>query len=234
MVLAFCAENPFLPVLSLHRFLDHSKSLYYLSGPTTIALLLLACIVPPVFVLLNFWKFSGFLSSTGSNFIICGDINVHLDVEYGDRSRFNDILQCCSLSQCVSGPTHILGHTLDILISPCYSDFVCNVNVGDFISDHAAIRCQLDFSHPTTFIEKMVSYCRYHRIDIDQFRNDLSNIPFVLSPGGIVAELYYQYMVGVTQVLDKHAPVISRMTKRQSDEWLSDSYCMARSLRRQF
>ena len=73
---------------------------------------------------------------------------------------------------------------------------------------------------------KMVSYRRYHRIDIDQFRSDLSSIPFVLSPVGNAAELYDQYVVGVTQVLDKHAPVISRMEKRQSDEWLSDSYCM--------
>ena len=46
-------------------------------------------------------------------------INVHLDFECGDRSRFNDILQCCSLIQGISGPTNILGHTLDILISPC-------------------------------------------------------------------------------------------------------------------
>ena len=189
----------------------------------------------PVLVLLNFWKiFWLFLASIGSNFIICSDLNVHLDVECGNRSRFNDILQCCSLTPCVSGPTHILGHTLDVLISPCDSDFVCNVNVGDFISDHAAIRCQLDFLHPTTCIEKMVSYRRYHTIDIDQFCNDLSNIPFVLSPGGTVAELYDQYMVGVTQVLDMHSPIISCMTKQQSDEWLSDSYHMARSLRRQF
>ena len=93
------------------------------------------------------------------------------------RSRFNDILQCCGLVQSVSGPTHLLGHTLDVLISPCDSDFVHNVSVGDFISDHAAIRCQLDFSHPSTSIDKWVSYRRYHRIDIDQFRNDLNNIP---------------------------------------------------------
>ena len=136
--------------------------------------------------------------------------------------------------QGVSGPTYILGHTLDVLISPCDSNFVCNVSVGDFISDHAAIRCQLDFSHLTTCIKNMVSYRRYHMIDIDQFRNDLSNIPFVLSPQGTAAELYDQYMVDVTQVLDKHAPVISRMSKRLSDEWLSDSYRMARSLRWQF
>ena len=87
---------------------------------------------------------------------------------------------------------------------------------------------------PTTCIEKMVSYRRYHRIDIDQFHNDLSNISFVLSPGGTAAELYDQYMVGVTQVLDQHAPIISHMTKRQSDKWLSDTFHMARSLRRQF
>ena len=181
----------------------------------------------------DFMALSGFLSSISSKFIICGDINVHLDVECGDRSRFNDILQCCSLIQGVSGPTHILGHTLDILISPCDSDFVCNVSVGDFIFDHATIRCQLDFPHPTTCIGKMVSYHRYHKIDIYQFRNDLSNIPFVLSPDGTVAELYDQYMVGLTQILDKHAAIISRMTKWQSDEWLSESYRTARFLRRQ-
>ena len=107
-------------------------------------------------------------------------------------------------------------------------------SVGDFSFDHAAIRWQLDFSHPSTSIDKCVSYRRYHRIDIDQFRNDLNNIPFVRSPEGTAAELYDQYITGVTQVLDKHAPIISRKAKQQSDEWLSDSYRMARSLRWQF
>ena len=164
-------------------------------------------------ILEDFLALSGFLSSIGSNFIICGDINVHLDVECGEKSRFNDILQCCSWVQGVSGPIHILGHTLDILISPCDSDFVWNVSVGDFISDHAAITCQLDFFHPSTSIHKLVSYRRYHKIDINQFHNDLNNIPFVLSPEEAVAELYDQYVDGLTYVLNKHAPVISLWQK---------------------
>ena len=49
-----------------------------------------------------------------------------------------------------------------------------------------------------------------------------------------MAELYDQYLVGVTQLLDKHAPIISHMTKQQSHEWLSDSYRMAHFLRWQF
>ena len=56
-------------------------------------------------------------------------------------------------------------------------------------------------------------------------------MPFVLSPVGTAGELYDQYMVGVTQVLDKHAPTISHITKWQSDGWLSDSYGMACSPR---
>ena len=100
------------------------------------------------------WLFLAFCHQLVTNFIICGDINVHLDVECGDRSMFNDILWCCSLVQKVGGLTHILGHTLDVLISPCDSDFVRSVSVGDFISGHAAIRYQLDFSHPSTSIGK--------------------------------------------------------------------------------
>ena len=182
----------------------------------------------------DFLALSGFLSSIGSNFIICADISIHLNVECGNRSRFNDILQCSSLVQGVSGPTHILDHTLEGLISPCDSNFVQNVSVEDFISDHAAIRCPLDFSQPSTSIKKLVSYHPYHKVNIDQFFIDLNNIPFVMFPEGTAAELYDQHVDGQTHVLDKHALIISQMAKQQSELWLFDSYHMARSLRQQF
>ena len=87
---------------------------------------------------------------------------------------------------------------------------------------------------PTRFLSPINQYRQMGLLssvpqDIDQFRNDLNNIAFVRSPEGTAAELYDQYITGVTQVLDKHAPA-----KQQSDEWLSDSYRMARSLRQQF
>ena len=70
----------------------------------------------------------------------------HLDVEFGDWSRFHDILQCYNVFQGVIGPNDILGHTLGILISPCDFNFVQNVSDVDFISGHAVFRCKLDFS----------------------------------------------------------------------------------------
>ena len=45
-----------------------------------------------------------------------------------------------------TGPTLILGHTLDVLIPPCDSDFVGDVTMDAVISDHAVITCQLDIS----------------------------------------------------------------------------------------
>ena len=100
---------------------------------------------------------SGFQSSFDFNLINCGDINVHVDVECFDKSRFNDILQCCNMVQGCTGHTHILGQTKDVLIFPCDSDFAQNIRVGDFISDQTVIRYQLDFSHPETSIERLAS-----------------------------------------------------------------------------
>ena len=102
--------------------------------------------------------------------------------------------------QGVTVPTHILRHTWDALIAPCDSDFVQNVRVGDFIFDHAIIRCQWDFSWPATSTERLVSYCQYHKIDTDHFCNELNNIPFVLSPGETVSELHDQYVNVLTHI----------------------------------
>ena len=126
-----------------------------------------------------------------------------------------------------------------IVSSPVFKSF--EIIILSFRSEYNSFVAACVYRPPgsctTQFLEdfgKMVSYRRYHRIDINQFRKDLRNIPFVLSPAGTATELYDQYRADVTQVLDKYTPIISRMAKRQSDEWLSESYRMARSLRRQF
>ena len=38
----------------------------------------------------------------------------------------------------------------------------------------------------------------------------------------------------VGHVLDRHAPLVSRMIKKDSADWMSDEYRRAKSLRRQF
>ena len=59
---------------------------------------------------------SDFLSLIDSNFIICGDINVHADVECCDRSILITFFNVATWLKVVTGPTHVLGHTLETLI----------------------------------------------------------------------------------------------------------------------
>ena len=68
---------------------------------------------------------------------------------------------------------------------------------------------------------------------MSDFRSDLKNTSFVKSPTDSVEDLYDQYINDLADVLDKHAPLISRLIKKDSTDWVSDSYRHAKSLRRQ-
>ena len=57
---------------------------------------------------------------------------------------------------------------------------------------------------------------------------------FVTSPTYAVVDLYEQYAHDLGNVLDRHAPLISRLTQKYSADWLSDNYHCAKSLRCQF
>ena len=101
-----------------------------------------------------FEEFSEFISehvTTTAEIIIVGDLNLHLDINTNPHIRqFTNLLACSGLKQHVNEPTHILGHTLDILITRDTSNVVCNVEVvdiglsdndGNVIRDHYAITC---------------------------------------------------------------------------------------------
>ena len=49
-----------------------------------------------------------------------------------------------------------------------------------------------------------------------------------------VSELYSQNVYHLGALLDKHAPLASRIPKKHTTEWLSESYQHAKSLRCQF
>ena len=69
---------------------------------------------------------------------------------------------------------------------------------------------------------------------MSDFRSDLKSTSFVKSPADAVVNLYEQYVHDLGNALDRHAPLISRLTKKDSEDWMSDEYRHAKSLRRQF
>ena len=59
-------------------------------------------------------------------------------------------------------------------------------------------------------------------------------MPFVKCPANSVSLLYDQYVHDLSRILDRHAPLVSSLKTKQRADWLSESYRLAKSLRRQF
>ena len=157
-----------------------------------------------------------------------------MDTDCIDQRKFLNLLDTSNLAQNVNKATHLHGHTLDLILSPSDSSFVSNVTVGEMVSDHALVKCHLDFAFPAVPKVDSISYRRYHKINMKSFCEDLANTSFVTSPATEAADLYDQYIRDLGGVLDRHAPLICRRAKKTPAGWLSDSYRRAKSIRRQF
>ena len=63
------------------------------------------------------------LVSLKDDIILAGDVNIHMETNEGYATKFKDILHDFNIVQHVQFPTHIQGHTLDIIAkfgqSPC-------------------------------------------------------------------------------------------------------------------
>ena len=77
--------------------------------------------------------------------VIVGDFNIHLDVlSNSDSTKFRDLLESFCLQQHVVGPTHIHGHTLDLIITRQSDQIVRSTpRVDCYFSDHAPVLCHL-------------------------------------------------------------------------------------------
>ena len=140
----------------------------------------------------------------------CGDFNIHVDTISKDSEKFLNCLESCNINQHVHKPTHLHGHTLDLILTPNDSSAVSNVRVSDFISDHALVLGQLDFTNPSLPTSKTVTFQMFHRINMDCLRSDLENCLFVKCPGNTASVLYEQYTKDLKELLDKHTPEVSR------------------------
>ena len=76
----------------------------------------------------------------------------------------------------------------------------------------------------TALIPNKLQYRRYHRINMSDLNSDLKNTSFVKSSANAVVDFYEQYVHGLGDVLDTDAPLVSRLTKKDATDWLSDFY----------
>ena len=101
-------------------------------------------------------------------------MNIHVDdASDADARNFLDLLESLGLQQHVRGPTHIHGHTLDLVVTRLAENIILDTPKADrYLSDHAAILCKLTSSKPLNTV-KEVKYRRTKSVDISALSCDL-------------------------------------------------------------
>ena len=165
------------------------------------------------------------LTVSSSHLLLTGDFNIHVDVA-DDREAvsFLNILDLHDLKQHVDGPTHTGKHTLDLLISRRYNNFVSSLSIqGGLPSDHLAIKCLINISRPVPS-SKCVKTRRIRNIKNYVFCSDIQSsflpVPLDADSDSLVSD----YNNILSKILDDHAPTVNRtVVLRPHAPWYSDA-----------
>ena len=173
--------------------------------------------------------------------LIVGDFNIHVDISNDvDAIKFLDLLDSVGLQQHIKKPTHVHGHTLDLVITRSSAGIIqSQPNVDRFFSDHAFILCELQPSKPQTTV-KTVYYRKLGRIDKSALMNDIAISSFC-SDSSLhdhlgtheLDSLVQKYQDTLTTVIDQHAPIISKtLVARPKVPWYNKEIDNAKRQRR--
>ena len=149
---------------------------------------------------------------------------------------------CCTPSPAAGEPTHVAGHTLDLVITTA-DIVIADLCVGGIISDHALLYFKLCMKKKIETVCK-VSRTAWRRSDHEAFASDLaastlccnlSSLSCVLSADDLV-DMYNRVM---TELLDRHCPSVTvQCRQRPSTLWFNAecraARCRARVLERRF
>ncbi|KAK2184214.1 hypothetical protein NP493_276g00002 [Ridgeia piscesae] len=84
-----------------------------------------------------------------TRFAIVGDFNINWDVPSDNYvKRFADLLESLNIIQHVHAPTHIDGHTIDLILTPSGNQGITSTKTTLLLSDHLWVECFVDMEKP--------------------------------------------------------------------------------------
>ena len=178
-------------------------------------------------------EFSSFLSiaaTTPHEFLITGDFNIHIDNTNDPlTSQFLSILSAFNFTQHVTFPTHDHNHILDLIITSSDTSLAPSLSMTHCSpSDHFPIFTKLSVVPTPLPPPTLHSFRRIHSIDVHSFLADLRLSQLVTNPP---ESLLLAYNSTLSSLLDKYAPVITKLSRRQSQShpWFTSALRSFRS-----
>jgi hypothetical protein len=185
-------------------------------------------------------KFSSLLDSVSpmsTPFLIVGDFNVHVDQPQDCvAASFLDTLYVYDLKQHVCAPTHIGGHTLDLLLTRMTDNVISAISIHDDLpSDHAAVKCFIGIARPAAS-RKSISSRKLREVDTELLRKDIQTSSLnALQPSDSVNDSSTKFFTVLRSIIDNHAPVTSRtVVLRPHAPWYCDALREAKRDKRRY
>ena len=167
------------------------------------------------------------------DFIIAGDINIHVETETLYSTRFNDMLDLYDLKQHIQEPTHRKGHTLDVVITPNKDSYLSNVNITEIdLSDHFLIDFNI-ICQPNTREMKTITYRSTKNVDAEKFREEVKERLIALPPTNSFLCKVNSYNAVLIELVEEYAPLKTRRIKIVPETpWFDYEYAELRKIRR--
>ena len=151
----------------------------------------------------------------GGKIVIYGDFNYWIDDPLSKpfSAEFVELLNLGNFDNFVSFPTHLSGHTLDLILAPSGCDYVKQVEplpIDSNLSDHALIFFDLELRRPQA-IKKSITFRRYHNVDQGSIVNDIEHTLNSADTTSLTAEgltvLYNEFFHSIEE---KDMPLITK------------------------
>ena len=132
-------------------------------------------------------------SDTG-RIVFTGDFNIHIDEpQDSDTVTFSNFLNSFNLVNHVKGPTHVSGHTLDLMITEHDQPLIEGIATGHILSDHCFVDSILTVYHTKPPIKK-IRYRKLKDIDSKKFNRDvMDEMIELLDPNMELSSLVTEY-----------------------------------------
>ena len=137
------------------------------------------------------------------------------------------------LEQHVGKPTHISGHTLDLIVTRCSDSLLFAKPIADYLfSDHITVLCDLQLGKPPPKV-KQVSNRKIKDIDRERLQVDLLSSELCQNTPDTLDELVNSYNTTLAQALDRHAPLCTKVIRsRPLVPWFNEEIKAARRKKR--
>ena len=181
----------------------------------------------------EFGDFLATLCSTCDNFVIAGDFNIHMDKDSNESARkMRSLLDNFSIDQHVNSPTHVHGHTIDLVMSRHDSQLIKSVSVIDGVSDHEGILVNLSvvrqIDNPL-----LKTFHQFKKLNRVVFQEDIVNSELCVNPSSDADVLASQYDAVLSNLISKHAPITTQSVKsRPLALWYTPDIALAKIERR--